>query len=206
MNYESISDALKKRAHDSYEKNAYFSVLIPLILVEDEPHLLFEVRSYELESQPGEICFPGGKMEPGEHASQTALRETKEELNLNDQQLKIVGSLPPLTTPFHYTIYPYCGVIQHMEYHDIRYSKDEVDSIFTAPLAKLLTMTPDKFDLNYRMELDPSFPYHLIPNGKSYDWKSGGYQVIFYHYEDKVIWGLTAKMLKFFLDSIRHIF
>ncbi len=206
MNYEAISDALKKRVHGSYEKNVYFSVLIPLIIIEGKPHILFEVRSYGLESQPGEICFPGGKMEPGEKPSQTCLRETKEELNLNDHQIKIIGSLPPLTTPFHYTIFPYCGVIQHIEYSDIRYSKDEVDSIFTVPLTKLLSIIPDKYDLNYRMELDPSFPYHLIPNGKSYDWKSGEYQIIFYHYENKIIWGLTAKMLMFFLDSIRHIF
>lgn len=206
MNYEAISDALKKRANESYEKNAYFSVLIPLILVEGQLHMLFEVRSYELVSQPGEICFPGGKMEPGEHPSQTALRETKEELNLNDHQLKIIGSLPPLTTPFHYTIYPYCGVIQHIEYSDIHHSKDEVDSTFTAPLSKLLMITPDKYDLHYRMDLDPSFPYHHIPNGESYDWKSGGYQIYFYHYENKVIWGLTAKMLAFFLSSVKHIF
>jgi len=206
MNYELISDALKKRANDSYEKTAYFSVLIPLILVEDQLHVLFEVRSYELESQPGEICFPGGKMEPGEHPSQTALRETKEELNLSDHHLKIIGSLPPLTTPFHYTIYPYCGVIQHIECSDITYSKDEVDSIFSIPLSELLTLTQDKYDLDYRMGLDPSFPYHYIPNGESYDWKSGSYQIFFYHYENKVIWGLTAKILAFFLDSVKHIF
>jgi 8-oxo-dGTP pyrophosphatase MutT (NUDIX family) len=203
MDYEAVAKALKEHQNLGYEKNALFSVLIPIIEINAIPHILFEVRSFDLESQPGEVCFPGGKMEKGEQPSQTALRETQEELNLSHEQLKIIGSLPPLTTPFHFTIFPFCGVIQHTTFEQIRYSKDEVDSIFTVPLPELMAQEPEEYVLRYDMNVDPSFPYHHIPNGERYEWKSGRYRVVFYYHQDHVIWGLTAKMLKFFLESIK---
>jgi len=203
MDYRLISEALASQPNEGYEKNKLFSVMIPLIEVAGETHVLFEVRSYELESQPGEICFPGGKMEKGETPSQTACRETMEELNLQDHQLKIIGSLPPLTTPFHFTIYPFCGVIQHTPFETINFSKDEVDSIFTIPLQVLLNQIPEEYSLAYDMKMDPQFPYHRIPNGDKYEWKAGQYRVVFYYYEQYVIWGLTAKMLQYFLNILR---
>ncbi len=93
-----------------------FAVMLPLIQVENELHILFEVRSFDLESQPGEVCFPGGKMEDFEHPSNTALRETMEELNLDQHQIKIIGELPPYTTPFQFAIFPYCGVLQYVHF------------------------------------------------------------------------------------------
>ena len=204
MNFNSIATALERNRGQGYERNSLYSVLIPLIEINGELHVLFEIRSYDLLNQPGEVCFPGGKMESGEKPSETAMRETMEELNLSSNQLKIIGSLPPLTTPFHFTLFPFCGVIQHISYDQIRYSADEVDSIFTIRLQTLLEQKPDEYTLRYQMMMDPEFPYHHIPNGKSYDWKEGSYQVIFYYHTEFVIWGLTAKILKFFLESIRN--
>ncbi len=203
MDFNSIAAALERNRGRGYERNSLYSVLIPLIEIDGELHVLFEIRSYDLLNQPGEVCFPGGKMESGEKPSETALRETTEELNLSSHQLKIIGSLPPLTTPFHFTIFPFCGVIQHTLYDEIRFSADEVDMIFTIPLQTLLEQKPDEYMLRYKMMIDPEFPFHQIPNGKSYDWKEGNYQVVFYYHEEFVIWGLTAKILKFFLESIR---
>jgi len=59
------------RVYENYLPKAlgiesYFSVLISLIEVEGSTHLLFEQRSNHLTRQPGEISFPGGKVEPGE--------------------------------------------------------------------------------------------------------------------------------------------
>ena len=204
MNYEQIGEALRIRRNQGYEKTALFSVLIPLIEINQIPHILFEVRSFELESQPGEICFPGGKMEPGETPSETALRETMEELNLSSKQLKIIGELPPLTTPFHLTIFPFVGVIQHTDFQEINYSAEEVSSVFTVPLPALLQQDPEEYKLEYDMRMDPQFPYHHIPNGDQYRWRQGMYRVIFYYHDQHVIWGLTAKMLKFFLESIKQ--
>ena len=42
-----------------------YAVLCPFVEREDGPHLLFEVRAAGLR-QGGEVCFPGGRMEPGD--------------------------------------------------------------------------------------------------------------------------------------------
>ena len=55
------------------------SVLIPLLQVRGEWNILFEVRNPGI-TQGGEICFPGGRVEPGEKPSDAAVRETQEEL------------------------------------------------------------------------------------------------------------------------------
>ena len=47
-----------------HEQLLKYAVLLPLIEVHNETHILFEVRSMSLRRQPGEICFPGGKVDP----------------------------------------------------------------------------------------------------------------------------------------------
>lgn len=204
MNYQDISNALMKSQAKGYDHNPMFAVLLPLIFIKDQLHILFEVRSYDLESQPGEVCFPGGKMEHSEHPSNTALRETMEELNLSQHQIKIIGELPPYTTPFQFAIFPYCGVLQNLRFSDIQYATDEVDSLFTVPLSYLMSQKPEEYTLTFDMKMDSQFPYHLIPNGEKYGWRTGTYKVLFYYYKNYVIWGMTAKMLHFFLQSLHN--
>ena len=52
------------------------AVLCPFVETEEGLRLLFEVRAPSLRRQGGEVCFPGGRMEPGETPEQCALRET----------------------------------------------------------------------------------------------------------------------------------
>ena len=65
-----------------------YAVLCPLVERPDGLHLLFEVRSAALHRQPGEVCFPGGRMEAGETPEQCALRETEEELAIPRQEVE----------------------------------------------------------------------------------------------------------------------
>ena len=69
------------------------SVLIPLVWKDGEPHLLFEVRAYDLKVQPGEVCFPGGRIEEGETPQDAVLREVSEELFVRKEQVRILGLL-----------------------------------------------------------------------------------------------------------------
>ena len=60
------------------------AVLIPLIQVDGEWHILFEVRSLTMRKQPGDISFPGGRIDKTDPTPlAAALRETYEELGIN---------------------------------------------------------------------------------------------------------------------------
>lgn len=187
------------------EKFSEFSVLIPLIKIDDTLHLLFERRAQSLNSQPGEICFPGGKKEDGETPSYSALRETMEELNILESQIEILNNLGYYFTPFNYKINIFLGHITHKDIHSINYNPSEVDSIFTVPLKALMNQTPQEYTFDVNMNISKDFPYEKIENGKDYSFKKGSYSVYFYEYNDYVIWGITAQILKVFLDNIKEL-
>ena len=67
---------------------ADYAVLIPFVTTEEGKALLLEVRS-QLVKQPGEICFPGGRVEAGETPAETAVRETCEELGLKPEDIEV---------------------------------------------------------------------------------------------------------------------
>ena len=82
MEFKDLKDALARRKVGILDAQSQYAVLVPLLRRADGLHLLYEVRSAALRRQPGEVCFPGGKLEPGEAPLDCALRETWEELGL----------------------------------------------------------------------------------------------------------------------------
>ena len=70
-----------------------FAVCIPLLETNEGYGLLFEVRSAKIDRQPGDICFPGGMLEPGETAAKAAVRETCEELLVEESSLELLGKM-----------------------------------------------------------------------------------------------------------------
>lgn len=73
-----------------YAKLKSYAVFIPLIEIDGEDHILFEVRSQNI-AQPGEVSFPGGRLEEGEGFKDAALRETMEELLLANEDIEYLG-------------------------------------------------------------------------------------------------------------------
>lgn len=177
------------------------SVLMPLIQHNDTWNLLFERRALTLNSQPGEICFPGGIVEKDEHPMEAAIRETCEELNLTETHIRLIGQIDSVMTSFDMLIHCYVGVID-IEYEKIIPSISEVDDLILVPLDYLLTVQPETYKISSKFDLDIDFPFEAIPNGKNYNFKNTHYPIVFYNYENITIWGLTARMVYNLIDLL----
>lgn len=116
------------------EQFSRFGILVPLIEKQGELQVLFEVRALDLRRQPGEICFPGGRVEKTDvDEKETAIRETSEELGITPQSIQHVQALDYIVSQFGTIIYPYVGFID--ESLELRPNPSEVAEVFTVPLS-----------------------------------------------------------------------
>ncbi|MCA9812864.1 MAG: CoA pyrophosphatase [Nitrosarchaeum sp.] len=161
------------------EKNRIASVLI--VIYGSEPKILMTKKSQILKLHAGEIAFPGGKYE-SEDADllETALRETREEVNLSIRNEHIIGQLQPVTTlNSRFTIHPFVAVVKRLPRLK---DNPEVETILNIPLFPLLrTMSPD---------MDPT--HQSIK------------EMYTFTYNNHLIWGASARMLKQINDVFLH--
>ena len=193
-----MADRFPKLRHEvDYTRAA---VLLPLLETSKGLAVLFEVRSPNLAWQPGEICFPGGRLETGEDAGAAALREPCEELSLAAAAVEIYGPLDSLAAQMGMLVHPYVGSILAPE--KIKPNCAEVAEIFFVPFARLLAMQPlvSKIQV-FTQPAGDDFPYRLLPGYAKEPRLRRSYDVYFYQYEKYVIWGLTAKILHDFLQE-----
>ncbi|MGD6849987.1 CoA pyrophosphatase [Rossellomorea aquimaris] len=179
-----------------------YAILLPLIEVNGQTHVLFEVRSLNMRRQPGEICFPGGRIDRSDSDEKAAaIRETSEELGIHTDTISDVYPLDYIVSPFGTIIYPYVGKI-NVSIKQLKPNQAEVDEIFTTPLTYLQEREPDLYNIKFKMEPEESFPFKQIPGGENYNWQARNMKEHFYYYEDKVIWGLTARVLHHFVKLL----
>lgn len=177
------------------------AVVIPILWEQGEYFVLFERRAGSLKTQPGEICFPGGSMEPGESARDTALRELAEELCIEPEQAEILMACDYLEVPAGFTVYPFLAEL--CNYSDT-FSADETDEIIKVPLQWFSDHEPLRRTAKILTVPEEPFPYELIPQGRDYRWREGRYEVLFYQYEGWVIWGMTAKIMKSCVELLQE--
>lgn len=175
------------------EEFRQYAVLVPLIDIDGITYLLFEKRSSTLRYQPGEICFPGGKHEAGESLQECAVRETVEELLVNQKQIEVIGPGDIYISPFNLMIHPYIGIIR--EYRNT-FSTDEVEEIIKVPLDFFRNQQPEKYESRLNHQPPKDFPYERITGGENYPWAKGMYEILFYQHEKCIIWGMTAQIVK----------
>ncbi|WP_082232142.1 NUDIX hydrolase [Halobacillus massiliensis] len=179
-----------------------YSLLLPLIEKEGELHLLFEVRSLNMRRQPGEICFPGGKVDKEDQAAKdAAVREAKEELGISDLDIQNVYPFDYMVSPFGMMVTTYVGFL-NCEENLLKPNPAEVEEVFTVPLSFFKNNEPDIHYVNFEVKPDEGFPFDLIPNGREYEWTTRQAEEYFYHYEGRVIWGLTARVLHAFIENL----
>jgi 8-oxo-dGTP pyrophosphatase MutT (NUDIX family) len=153
------------------------AVLVPLVLRDGQPHVLFTKRPATLRHHAGQYSFPGGSRDP-EDASplQTALRETREELGFDVSGVRVLGALDEVPTVggSGFRIQPFVGVVpQGTPYKP---NPAEVEFIVEVPLSHL---HEPRF---HRTE--PRSARGLV------------YEVDFYTYDTHIIWGATGRILR----------
>jgi 8-oxo-dGTP pyrophosphatase MutT (NUDIX family) len=158
------------------------AVLVPLINREDGLTVLFTERSRDLPDHPGQISFPGGRVEAGDaDTGSAALREAEEEVGLSRKHVTLLGRLEPYETVTGYRVTPVIGWVEPP--FEIRADPVEVADIFEVPLAFLLE--PTNHQRHFRMVGNTRRDYYAIPYG------------------DRYIWGATAAMLLIFDRTLR---
>lgn len=199
-----LSDALKDIDPEPIGVYSYASVLVPLIKKEDGLHLLFEVRAETLRAQPGEISFPGGKMEDGEIPLECAIRETAEELGIKEDAINIISELNYINSYSNFTMYSFLGHIDEDVIAKAQINKAEVKEVFTVPIQFFMETDPYVYTYDLRPDVGDDFPYMEYGIEEDYPWRKGTATVPFYTYDDKVIWGLTARVTQNFIELVRE--
>jgi 8-oxo-dGTP pyrophosphatase MutT (NUDIX family) len=150
------------------------AVLVPLINRSGRVQVLFTQRTPHLDDHPGQISFPGGRVEAGDASrEETALRETEEEIGLERQAVALLGRLPDYEIPSGFRITPVVGWIEPP--FALKPDPFEVAAVFEAPLAHFLDAA------RYQR--------------REYRFRGRHRHYLAVPFEGRYIWGATAGML-----------
>ncbi len=158
------------------------AVLVPLYVGPQGPCLLLVKRTESVPTHKGQIAFPGGgfKEEDGDLLT-TSLRETEEELGLRRQDVRILGVLDDtLTASSRHVVRPFVAGVPY-------------------PYA----FQPDPFEVEALVHL-PMIPLFSGAAFREEMWERDGrrYPVYFYEQDGQQVWGLTARILKQFVELV----
>lgn len=150
------------------------AVLVPIVLRESEPTLLLTRRTDHLHHHPGQVSFPGGRVEEQDTSPiETALRETEEEISLARRHVELLGCLPQYRTGTGFDVTPVVGLVTPP--FELAPDAFEVAEVFEVPLSFLLDEANHQL---HRVEVRGKLrEYYAMPYG------------------DYFIWGATAGMI-----------
>ena len=153
---------------------------MPIYCKQGQYYLLFIKRTEKVKEHKGQIAFPGGAYWEGDKTLlDTALRESAEEIGLAPSDVEILGVLDDtLTHTSSYVISPFVALIPWP--YQFKVDREEIEEIIEVPISVLL----DKGGMHQETE---------IIDGEAVT-------SYFYHYQGRVIWGATARILNQFLD------
>lgn len=157
------------------------AVLVPVWLRPQGARLVLTKRASHLKHHPGQIAFPGGKVDAGDDGViGAALRESREEVGLPPELVDIAGTLPPHETVTGFTVTPILGFIRD-SFTPVP-EAGEVDEVFTVPLSHVLD--PAHYAIEKRLWRGEWRRYYAVPYGPYY------------------IWGATARILRGLADRV----
>lgn len=156
------------------------AVLVPIVMRE-HPTILLTERTLHLSNHSGQIAFPGGQADQVDvDAAATALRETQEEVGLDQAYVRVLGVLPQYVTGSAFIITPVVALVQPG--FTLTRNIFEVADIFEVPLEFLMNPAHHQ---RHAMEWQ----------GVRREWFSMPYQD---QLRQRFIWGATAGMLRNF--------
>lgn len=196
MTLEEIRARMAPRRAGFQDVTGEYAVLVPLVESPAGLQVLFEVRSATLRRQPGEVCFPGGRMEPGEEPTACALRETWEELGIPPEGVEVLAPLDKVLHQSGFLMHPVLGRIDPAWLVRVRPQEAEVAETFLAPLSYFLEEKPLCPSFPLVPQVGEDFPYAQIGFPQGYDWKGARVEVPIYTWEGRAIWGITGRVMK----------
>jgi 8-oxo-dGTP pyrophosphatase MutT (NUDIX family) len=149
------------------------AVLVPFRRDRDGLRLMLTKRSSALRHHPGQVAFPGGKIDAGETPEEAALREAAEEVGMPAGAAEVLGRLPSHETVTGFTVTPVLALVDPF---DVVPEPGEVDEVFAVPAEHVLT--PARFAIESRTFRGKPRRYYAVPYGPYY------------------IWGATARILR----------
>lgn len=156
-------------------------VLVPFLATPGGVVLYLTKRSSHLRHHPGQIAFPGGKVDPGDYGPiGAALREAQEEIALDPANVEILGTMEPHETVTSFLVTP---VIARIRAPFLPVPEaGEVEEVFTVPLEHVAN--PARFRVEGRRWRGTRRHYYVAPYGPYY------------------IWGATARILRALADRM----
>jgi 8-oxo-dGTP pyrophosphatase MutT (NUDIX family) len=204
-----VRRALARRAPTRLEVPGFrpAAVLVPLLDRPAGPTLLFTRRTERVPSHKGEISFPGGAREPGEDAIQAALREAEEEVGLAPGTVEPLGVLDDVPSVARFVVTPVVAAVRAPPPAFLG-AEFEVHEPFELPLAVLREPAQRRASLFDPARLAPALAAAIeeartglrVPF-EEVDPETGHWRIWSFHADpERVVWGLTGRILADLLD------